>query len=124
MSYARLELWCKDRKITVIFNHALRVISRQNNIPQFAILERRAETQAEEAKVDTKKQKNNAANTNIKAEKAPTDTEKATLQTEEAKSNAKKAKHYAEEAKVILLKTKKDYEEAIAKFKLNTLRPS
>ena len=40
--------------------------------------ERRAETRAEEAKVETKKQQNIAANANIKAEKAPTDIEKAT----------------------------------------------
>ena len=41
------------------------------------------------------------------------------LETEEAKNYAKEAKHSAEEAKVILLKTKKGSEEAMAKFKLN-----
>ena len=30
MFYARLELGCKDRKVTVNFNHDLRVIPRQN----------------------------------------------------------------------------------------------
>ena len=49
--------------------------------------------------------------------KASTDTEKATLEIEEAKHYAKEA-CLAEEAKVILLKTKKDSEEAIDKFKL------
>ena len=29
MSYARLELCCKERKVTVNFNHDLRVIPRQ-----------------------------------------------------------------------------------------------
>ena len=88
------------------------------NTPQFAWLERIAETRAEEAKVETKKQQNIAANENIEAEKAPTNTEKATLETEEDKNYAEEAKHSAEEAKVILLKTQKDYEEAKAKFKL------
>ena len=31
MSYARLELGCKDRKVTVNVNHDLRVIPRQNS---------------------------------------------------------------------------------------------
>ena len=31
MSYTRLELGCKDRKVTVSFNHDLRVIPRQNS---------------------------------------------------------------------------------------------
>ena len=51
-------------------------------------------------------------------EKAPTDTKKATLETEEAKYYAEEAQHSAENAKVILFKTKKDYEEARPKFKL------
>ena len=73
---------------TVNFNHDLRVIPRQTidsdvlkkniNTPQFARLERRAKTRAEEVKVKTKKQQNIAANANIEAEKAPPDTEKAT----------------------------------------------
>ena len=94
------------------------VLKKKINTPQFAILERRAETRAEEAKVETKKQQNIAANENIEAEKATTDSEKATLKVEEAKDDAEEAKHSAEEAKVTLLKTKKDPEEAIAKFKL------
>ena len=49
------------------------------NTPQFARLERTAETRAEEAKVETKKQQNIPAYSNYEAEKAPTDTEKATL---------------------------------------------
>ena len=49
------------------------------NTPQFARLERTAETLAEEAKVETKKQLNIPAYSNYEAEKAPTDTEKATL---------------------------------------------
>ena len=83
------------------------VLKKNINTPQFARLERTAETRAEEAKVETKKQQNIAANANIEAEKAPTDTEKATLETKEAKNYAEEAKHSAEEAKVILLKTKK-----------------
>ena len=59
------------------------VLKKNINTPQFARLERTAETRAEEAKVETKKQQNIAANENIEAEKAPTDTEKATLETEE-----------------------------------------
>ena len=47
--------------------------------PQFARFERTAETRAEEAKVETKKQQNIPAYSNYEAEKAPTDTEKATL---------------------------------------------
>ena len=92
------------------------VLKKNINTPQFAWLERKAETRTEEAKVETKKQKN------IEAGKAPTDTENAALETEEAKNYAKEAKNYAEEAKVILLKTKRDYEEAIAQFKLKTER--
>jgi hypothetical protein len=49
------------------------------NTPQFARLERTAETRAEEAKVETKNQQNIPAYSNYEAEKAPTDTEKATL---------------------------------------------
>ena len=52
------------------------VLKKNINTPQFARLERRAETRAEEAKVETKKQQNIAANANIEAEKAPTDNEK------------------------------------------------
>ena len=47
--------------------------------PLFARLERKAETRAEEAKVETKNQQNIAANTNNEAEKAPTDTEKCNI---------------------------------------------
>ena len=62
------------------------VLKKNINTPQFARLERRAETRAEEAKVETKKQQNISANGNIEAEKAPTDTEKATTETKEAKN--------------------------------------
>ena len=54
----------------------------------------------------------------LRRKKAPTDTEKATLETEEAKQYAEEAQHSAQDAKVILFKTKKDYEEARPKFKL------
>ena len=40
------------------------------------------------------------------------------LETEKAKNYAEEVKHSAEEAKVILLKTKKNSEKVIAKFKL------
>ena len=50
------------------------VLKKNINTPKFDRLERRAE-----AKVETKKQQNIAANANIEAEKTPTDTEKATL---------------------------------------------
>jgi hypothetical protein len=55
----------------------------------------------------------------LRREKAPTDTKKSltSLETEQARNYAEEGKHSAEEAKVILLKTKKDSEEAIAKFK-------
>ena len=72
------------------------VLKQNISTPQFARLERRAETRADEVRVKTEKQLKIAANTNIEAEKAP----------------------HAEEIKVILLKTKKDAEEVIAKFKL------
>ena len=85
------------------------VLKKNINTPQFARLERRADTWAEEARVENKKQQNIAANANIEAEKAPTDIEKATIETEEAKNYAEEAKHSAEEAKVILLKTKKGF---------------
>ena len=88
------------------------VLKKNINTPQFARLERRAETHTEEAKIETKR------HLNIEAENAPTDTENATLETVEAKNYAEEANHSAEEAKIILLKIKKDYEEAIAKFKL------
>ena len=64
------------------------VLKKNNNTPQFARLESSAETRAEEVKVETKKQQNIAANTNIEAEKAPTASEKSTLETEEAKNYA------------------------------------
>jgi hypothetical protein len=79
------------------------ILKKNINTPQFDRLERRPETQAEEAKVDNKKQKNTAANANIEDEKALTDTQKATLETEDAtKKYAKEAKHSTEKAKVIL----------------------
>ena len=85
------------------------VLKKNINTPQFARLERRAETRAEEAEVETKKQQNIAVNANMEAEKVPTDTKKATLETKEAKNYAEEAKHSTEEAKVILLKTKKRF---------------
>ena len=54
----------------------------------------------------------------LRRKKHPLLLKKTTLETEEAKNYAEEAKHSAEEAKVILLKTKKDSEEAITKFKL------
>ena len=71
------------------------VLKKNINTPQFARIERRTETRAEETKVETKNQQNIAANSNIEAEKAPTDTEKAILQTKEAKNYAGEAKHSA-----------------------------
>ena len=85
------------------------VLKKNINTPQFARLERRAQTRAEEAKVETKKQQNIAAKENIEAEKAPSDTKKASLETEEARNYAEEGKHSAEEANVILLKTKKRF---------------
>ena len=78
------------------------ILKKNINTLQFDRLDRRPETQAEEAKVETKKQQNTGANANIEAEKALTDTQKATLETEEAKNYAKDAKHSTEKAKVIL----------------------
>ena len=96
MSYARLELCRKYRKVTVNFSHDLRVtpdktvdsdiLKKNINTPQFDRLERRPETRSEEAKVENKKQQNTAANANIEAEKALTDNQKATLETEQAKN--------------------------------------
>ena len=98
MSYARLELCCKYRKVTVNFSHDLRVtpdktidsdiLKKNINTPQFDRLKRSPKTRAEEAKAENKKQQNTAANANIESEKALTDTQKATLETEEAKNYA------------------------------------
>ena len=44
MSYARLELCCKDQKVTV---------KKNISTPLFARLERRTETRADEARVET-----------------------------------------------------------------------
>ena len=53
----------------------------------------------------------------LRREKTPTATKKSSLETEQARNYTEEGIHSAEEAKVILLKTKKDSEEAIAKFK-------
>ena len=45
------------------------ILKKNITTPQFARLERRAETRAEEAKVETKKQQNIAANGNMEAKK-------------------------------------------------------
>ena len=107
MSYARLELCCKERKVTVNFNLDLRVIPRREkkinsdvlkkniNTPQFARLERKAETRAEEAKVQTKKK------LNIEVEKSPTYTEKPHLRPKKPKIILKKLN--------ILLKKQRSY---------------
>ena len=81
MSFARLLFCCKDRKVTVNFNHDLG----------------RAETRSEEAKVETKSNKTFQQMQICK------------LETEKAKNYGKEAKHSADEAKVILLKTKKGF---------------
>ena len=127
-SNARLELCCKDGKVTINLHHDLGVVEeaiprtnsdsplpvysdvlRKNiNISQVARLQRRAETRAEEARVETKKQQNIAVNAKSESEKATTDAKKTTLEAEEAKKDAEEAKHYAEEANAILLKTEKD----------------
>ena len=137
-SNARLELCCKDGKVTVNFHHDLGlveeasprpksdlllpvysdVLKKNINISQATRLQRRAETRAEEARVETKKQQHIAANAKSEAEKATCEAEKATLEAEEAKKAAEEAKHSAEEAKVTSLKTRTDSEKAITKFKL------
>ena len=101
MSYARLDHCCKDQKVIVNFNHALwvfldktvnsDVLKKNINTPQFARLERRAETQAEEARVETKKKQNIAEIANMENEKAPSDTKKAKVDTKEAKHDAEEA---------------------------------
>ena len=48
------------------------VLKKNSITPLFARLERRAETRADEARVETKKQQNIAANVNIEAQEAPT----------------------------------------------------
>ena len=60
------------------------VLKKNISTPKFARLERRAESWADEARVETENQQNISANANIRAEKAPTDTPKATLETVEA----------------------------------------
>ena len=65
------------------------------NTPQFARLERKAETRAEEAKVQTKKK------LNIEVEKAPTNTEKPHLRPKKPKIILKKLN--------ILLKKQRSY---------------
>ena len=47
------------------------VLKQNISTPQFARLERRAETRADEVRVKTEKQLKIAANANIEAEKAP-----------------------------------------------------
>ena len=80
MSHAKLELCCKDKKVTVNFNNYMRVIpktvdseflKKNSSTPQLARLERRAETRADEARVETKKQQNIAADANIETGKQP-----------------------------------------------------
>ena len=80
-------------------------LKKNINTPQFAILERRTETRAEEAKVETKK----ARKGNIEAKKAPTDTEKATLETEAAKNYAEEAKHSAEKSNGHIIENQKGF---------------
>ena len=77
------------------------VLKKNINTPQFSRLERRAETRAEEAKAETKKQKNIAANENIEAEKAPTDTKMLHLRPKRPKIMLKKLN--------ILLKKQRSY---------------
>ena len=83
------------------------------NTPQFTRLEKSSETRAKEAKVEIKK----------KISKSLQQMQICKLETKEAKNYAQEAKHSAKQAKVLLLKTKKDSEEAIAKFKLETQQP-
>ena len=45
------------------------VLKKNSSTPQFANLEKRAETQTDEARIETKKAANIAAKKNIKAEK-------------------------------------------------------
>ena len=119
MSSAKLELCCKDLYVTVNFKTVyIDVLKKNISTPKFARLERRAESRADEARVETENQQNISANANIKAEKAPTDTQKATLETVEADNYVKEVNQSAKEAKVITLKTKKDLEKALAKFKV------
>ena len=67
------------------------VLKKNINIQQFARLDRRAETRAEEAKVETKKEQNIAEIANMENEKAPSDTKKAKVDTKEAKHDAEEA---------------------------------
>ena len=71
---------------------------------QLTRLQRRIETRAEKARAEAKQQQNIAEIEKIEAEKASVDAEKAKIEAQDA----------AEEAKAILLKTKKDSEEAIS----------
>ena len=66
MSYVRLELCCKDRKVTVnfmIWESFLEkktgdsdVLKKNISTPMFATIERRSETQADEARLETEQQ--------------------------------------------------------------------
>ena len=69
--------------------------------PQFARLERKAETRADETRVETENQQNIAANANIEAEKALTDTEKTHLRPKKPIIMLKKL--------IILLKQQRSY---------------
>ena len=125
---AKLELCCKDGKVTVNFHHDLGAVEEvvprlQSEIPaysdilkknvstsQIKRLQRRAEVRAAEARDSTKKQQNIAENAKTEAEKATTVAEKAIEEAEEAKATA-------EEAKENLLKIERDSEKMLAKLK-------
>ena len=124
---AILELCCRDGKVTVNFHHDLGVIEEVTPKPHFVFpaysdilkknastsqitrLQRRAETRAEEARAETKKQQNIAANARTEAEKAKADADSAIIEAEQARSTA-------EEAKEKLLKIQKDSEEMLSKL--------
>lgn len=132
-SFAKLELICSNGKVSVNFFHDLGVIEEETpkhdqdqpaysdvlrknvHLSQSARLKRRAETRAEEARAETKRQQHIAENAKIEAVKATTQAEKATIEAEKAATEADEAKRSAEEAKVLSFKIKKDSEETIAR---------
>ena len=107
---AKLELCCRDGKVTVNFHHDLGVIveatprptivvpaysdilKKNASISQINRLQRRAESRAEEARAETKKQQIIAENARVEAEKSKADADKAIIEAEQARSTAVEAK--------------------------------
>ena len=121
---AKLELHCKDGRITVNISHELGeveetvpetivkpsytdILKRNVNVTQQKRLQRRAVARAEEALKSTKEQQKIAENAEqslkrakLEAEKAVGEAEEAKLVAEQAKLEAEKAKLEAEQAKL------------------------